>query len=375
MPQLEFTQIAFAEPVYFWLLIAPALLLGVWAWRFSGIRSDLRRLGHRRPLPVRERLALVGEQPFWLCLIVALALVVVALARPQSPADVVRQAGIDLLILQDGSSSMRVKDVPGDRWQRSTRFLRTLGESLSWNDDRIALIVFAKIAAPQVRLTTDPNTFFFFLDSLQQQPPFRLQEEGTWDTNIELAIDSGLRMVGRDEEFRGPSRNARQLVLVSDGEVWSGRLATAVEGARELGIPISVVGVGTLAGGPMPIPLVVRDVFRNPEGEEEPDPTIPERSFLAREELRQIAGQGAGQYYELDRDGDRQIANSIIDGARRRAPTIDVSETAEELYWYVLACAAIVLAVGLLFIRERTDLWIQAAGAALALVLVSRLLR
>ena len=88
-----------------------------------------------------------------------------------------------------------------------------------------------------------------------------------------------------------------------------------------------------------------------------------------------IAAQGAGQYYELDRDGDRQIANSIIDGARRRAPTIDVSETAEELYWYVLACAAIVLAVGLLFIRERTDLWIQAAGAALALVLASRLLR
>ena len=33
---------------------------------------------------------------------------------------------------QDGSASMRVKDVAGDRWQRSMRFLRTLGDSLSW---------------------------------------------------------------------------------------------------------------------------------------------------------------------------------------------------------------------------------------------------
>ena len=39
---------------------------------------------------------------------------------------------MDLVLLQDGSASMRVKDVPGDRWQRSTRFLRMLGDSMSW---------------------------------------------------------------------------------------------------------------------------------------------------------------------------------------------------------------------------------------------------
>jgi hypothetical protein len=62
----------------------------------------------------------------------------------------VRQGGLDVVILQDGSASMRVKDVAGDRWQRSVHFLRTLGDSLSWNDDRIALALFAHIAAPQI---------------------------------------------------------------------------------------------------------------------------------------------------------------------------------------------------------------------------------
>jgi Ca-activated chloride channel family protein len=308
-------------------------------------------------------------------MIAALALVVVALARPQSATASVRQAGIDVMLLQDGSTSMRVKDMPGDRWQRSMRFLRTFGETMNWRDDRIAMIVFARIAAAQVRLTNDPNTFFFFLDNLSRTPPFRLQEEGSWDTNIELAIDAGLRMFARDEEFRGPSRNAKVFIVISDGEVWSGEAATAVERAREQRIPMHAIGAGTLAGGPMPIPRVVTDVFRNPEGEEEPDPNVPERSVLDRGGLQELAAAGAGQYFELDRDGDRQIANSIIDATRRRAPTIDIAQTAEELYWYPLAAAAAVLGAGLLFVRERTDLWIQAAAAALILAAVNNLLR
>ena len=33
---------------------------------------------------------------------------------------------------------MRTPDVAGDRWRRSMRFLRVLGESLAWKDDRMA---------------------------------------------------------------------------------------------------------------------------------------------------------------------------------------------------------------------------------------------
>ena len=57
------------------------------------------------------------------------------------------------------------------------QFLRTLGESLRWEDDRVALALFAHIATPQMRLTKDPNTYFFFLDHLEDESPFRLEDE------------------------------------------------------------------------------------------------------------------------------------------------------------------------------------------------------
>src|SRR6266851_7891184 len=98
------------------------------------------------------------------------------------------------------------------------RFLRTLGESLAWRNDRIAMALFAHIAAPQVRLTKDPNTFFFFLDHLARESPFRLQDDTTWDTNIELGVYWGIRLIEKDEELRGRSPNVKMFVLISDGQ-------------------------------------------------------------------------------------------------------------------------------------------------------------
>ena len=93
---------------------------------------------------------------------------ILALAKPQAVTSLVRTAGVDLVILQDGSASMHVTDVKGDRWQRSMRFLRTLGEALRWENDRVAMALFAHMATPQIRLTKDPNTYFFFLDHLEE---------------------------------------------------------------------------------------------------------------------------------------------------------------------------------------------------------------
>jgi len=366
-PRIEFGEISFAEPLYLWLLAVPALLLGLWAWRAAAHRADARRLALHRTLPVRERLALVGDLPFWLCVIAAIACLIVAVARPRGPATIMRQAGIDLVLLQDASASMRVKDVTGDRWQRSMRFLRMLGNALSWTDDRIAMAVFARIAAPQVRLTKDPNTFFFFLDHLEREPPFRLEEESTWDTNLELGIYWGLRVIERDEELHGQSPNAKLFVMLSDGEAWSGEVANSLKRAAERRIPLYVIGVGTLGGGQMP-------VFRNSQGEVVIDAETPLRSRLDRDGLQRIAAAGSGQYFELDRDGDRAIANAIIDAGNRLAPSVGITEQAEELYWYFLAGGALAAAAGLLFLRDRADLWIQMAGAVLALAAVSSLL-
>ena len=82
----------------------------------GGALSDLRRLRDRRSLPIRERFAIGGELWSWLFIILALASLAIALARPRGVTTVVNRAGVDIVVLQDGSASMHVKDVSGNRW-------------------------------------------------------------------------------------------------------------------------------------------------------------------------------------------------------------------------------------------------------------------
>src|SRR5712691_5570391 len=246
------TTLGFGEPQVLWLLVAPGALFGLWVWRLVRYAHDRRSFRLHRRIPIRERLPLFGGLLFWLCLIGALASTVVAMARPTAAVALVRSAGADVVVLQDGSASMHVRDVRGDRWQRSMQFLRTLGESLRWKDDRIAMALFAHVAEPQIRLTRDPNTYFFFLDHLARESPFRLEDDPTWDTNIEQGVYWGVRLIEKDQELHGRSPNAKVFVLVSDGQAWSGEIARALKLARERNVPIFVVGVGTVRGDLIP---------------------------------------------------------------------------------------------------------------------------
>src|SRR5215218_5402200 len=105
------TGIAFGAPAFLWLLAAPAVLLAIWLVRVARRRADLRRWSRRRTTPIRERFSLTGDLTFWLCQIVALALMIVAVARPLAPSSLPRLAGLDIVVLQDASASMRVSDV------------------------------------------------------------------------------------------------------------------------------------------------------------------------------------------------------------------------------------------------------------------------
>jgi hypothetical protein len=364
--------VVFAAPQFLWLLAAPAFFLLVWLWRFSRRIVDLRRLRDRRSIPVRERFALGGDLWFWFFLILSTAAFGIALARPRGVTTVINRAGLDIVVLQDGSASMHVTDVSAfalanpdglrrdnasggssaTRWQRSMAFMRLLGDSLSWNDDRVALTVFAHIATPQIRLTNDPNTVFFFLDHLQDRPPFRLEDDTTWDTNLEQGIAWGLRLLEKDKELHGPSPNGKLFVMLSDGESWSGEVARAIERAVREHVPLHVIGVGTLAGGDLPETSI--------DGVVEPSPG---RSRLDRASLQRIAAAGGGQYFELDRDPDRDIANTIIDSGRRQAPATTEEGTVEELYWRFLAAGLALAALGGLFLRDRVELWLQLAAA------------
>jgi Ca-activated chloride channel family protein len=247
-----------------------------------------------------------------------------------------------------------------DRWQRSMRFIRELGDALSWHDDRLGLVVFAHVATPQIRLTRDPNTLFFFLDHLDARAPFRLEDDATWDTNLEQAVSWGLRIVEKDEEIHGRSSNGKVFVMLSDGETWSGEVAQAIARTVDRGIPLYVIGVGTLGGGALPVVRASTGKAVRTEG----------RSRLERAALQRIAAAGRGRYFELDRDADRYIANVIVAAGRRLAPAAGLQETTAEVYWWFLLAAAALAAVALLFVRQRLELGVLLAGSVLGALLM-----
>ena len=110
----------------------------------------------------------------------------------------------------------------------------------------------------------------------------------------------------------------------------------------------AVVGVGTLAGGRMP-------PFLGHDGQPIRDPETPLFSQLEREALQEIASAAGGQYFELDRDTDRNIANAIIDFGKRRSPSLSVTAAAEPLYWYCLLWASMFMTVGLIYAWRKYD--------------------
>ncbi len=347
------------EPAYLWLLAGPAVLLAVWSWQFARRCRDARRLRAQRTVPVAEHYRVAGGLSFWLTVIAASALVVVALARPQALVSVTQTAGVDFVVLQDGSTSMRVSDVAPDRWQRSVAWLRTFAEVLSWRQERVALAIFAHRAAPQVRLTSDPNALFFFLDHLSDEPPFRLRDDTSWDTNIEDGIYWGVKMIDKDEELYGRRFSARAFVVLSDGQSWSGEVERAITLAQERNIRVYVIGVGTAGGGFIPqLPA---------QRYQEPEPPI--HSVLDRQSLRAIAQAGGGAYYELGSEPDHVVALKILaDVQRSSRGMLQRQEDFAELYWYFLLAAAALIGIGTLLLQERTQLWWQLSAATLLLV-------
>ena len=362
--RMDIETFGFAEPLYLWLLIVPAVLLAMWIWRVLRRRADVRQYRRQRLAPVGERYGRLGDLGFWSCLIIAAALCIVALARPQARV-LVDRTGVDIVVLQDASASMYVSDVLPNRWQRAQQFLRAFADALTWKDDRVALALFARRAAPQLRLTKDPNSLFFFLDHLGEHSPFSLDDDATWDTNIEEGLYWGLKLVAKDEELFGKNKNVKAFVVISDGQAWSGNVKSALAVARLRHIPVYVVGVGTVTG----------DLIPEPKGEDGRAPPAKIRAVLDRQSLQEIARAGGGEYFEIGREPDRDLAFELIAHVRRGAPNGNSEKRVEEVYWRFLLAAAAFIGAGTLLLTKRAELLWQAAGALISLALLVSVMR
>lgn len=253
---------------------------------------------------------------------IAIAGVIVALARPRSGAHVenISSSGINIVLSLDLSSSMLAQDFqPNNRLEvakaRAKEFVR------SRESDRIGIVAFAGEALTQVPLTTDQPVVLQSIDNLQAGQ----LEDGT-------AL--GLGIATAANRLRDAPGKSRVMIVVTDGVNNRGDIdpLSAAKAAAVYGIKIYGIGVGTEGVAPVP---VGRDVFGL---RFENQPVKIDEALL-----RQIAALTGGRYFRA-RDGAalRQIY-AQIDRLERAPVETRTRVSYTELYRIALGIAILAL--------------------------------
>jgi Ca-activated chloride channel family protein len=227
----------------------------------------------------------------------SLMLIITALARPWGKPikSEIEMSGIDIMAAVDVSSSMAAGDLKPSRMEVIKQGLKDFTASLA--GDRIGMITFAGTNFVQCPLTNDYDAYDLIIDSLY---PGMLFKDGT-------ALGDAIKAsVERMVEKGGKSKI---MMLITDGESNMGMAPIeAAKTAKEQGIPIYTIGVGTESGGRIPegTDMFGRVYFKTYEGAE----VITK---LDDRELREIAGLTGGKYYRVT---DLNAFKSIKDDIR-----------------------------------------------------------
>lgn len=235
----------FASPWTLWLLaLVPAMGLLLW----GSLVHRGRRLARLVSAALLPRL-LVGASAGRLASlgalrIAGLGLFIVALARPQwgrRDEPVVRR-GVDVVLALDLSASMLGEDVSPNRLEQARSEAVSLVESLS--GDRVALVTFGGRAAVQCPLTLDYGAVRLFLDAA----------DASFAPGPGSDLGRGILEAARLLGSAGSSDpRHKTIVLLTDGEDLEGGALEAVRTARQAGIVVHCIGVGSPRGGPIPL--------------------------------------------------------------------------------------------------------------------------
>jgi len=233
----------------------------------------------------------------WLS-VLALALLIVALARPRRLQDVVKVSseGIDIVLTLDISGSMQAEDFqPRNRFTVAREVLEKFVEGTE--GDRLALVVFAAKAFTQCPLTLD----YGMLEQLLEQVEIGMVDETA--TAIGMAIATGAARLETSDA------TSRIIILLTDGMNNAGAIdpMTAARAAGAIGVKIYAVGVGSEEGALVPLddPVFGRTYARNPDGSYQ-------RTEMDEESLREIAEISGGRYFRAaDPDALQAIYEEI----------------------------------------------------------------
>jgi Ca-activated chloride channel homolog len=216
-----------------------------------------------------------------LLLLLGLALVIFAVARPQwgARAVMLKRRGLDIVVALDVSKSMLATDVKPDRLTRAKREISGVLDRLA--GDRIGIVVFAGDAFVQCPLTLDAAAARLLLEAVDTR------SAGRPGTAIAEAIKTATGMYETNEH------QFKVLILVTDGESTEGDALSAAQDAAKAGIRIYTVGVGTPSGEPIP----VYDEDGTQLGFKKDDAGQIVLSKLDEVELQKIALATEGRYF------------------------------------------------------------------------------
>jgi len=267
-----------AQPIWlFGLLLLPLLVIGaLLAWRRRAMRS--RALVAAR---LESRLVVGASRTAeWVSLgllLLGTACIVGALARPQGEAKNTTETirGRNVIIMLDVSRSMLTADVKPSRLAHAKATAHEMVDALP--NDRVGIIAMAGRPFLVAPVTIDHAAVH---ETISQLDEATIPLGGT---DISSAVGMAVKA------FKETGQKNNGLIILSDGEDHAEGLKQAAEEARDAGVFIFAVGIGTAQGELVPDPAEPGGVFRDRNGREV-------LSRLEEGKLRQLATDTDGRY-------------------------------------------------------------------------------
>ncbi len=222
--------------------------------------------------------------------LLAISAMVIALARPvvvHHESETTTE-GVDIVLAMDISGSMLARDFTPDRLSAAKRLATEFVAERT--GDRLSVVAFAGEAFTQCPLTADQAAVGTMLSRLRSG----VVEDGT-------AIGNGLATA--INRLRESGAKSKVVVLLTDGVNNRGQISPimAAEIARDLGIKVYTIGVGSRDKAPMP----AIDPFGN-------QTFVMADVEIDEELLRNIASTTSGRYFRAnDNEALRNIYQQI----------------------------------------------------------------
>ena len=237
-------KVTFLNPEFLWLFLVLPLAIG-WLFYKRNQLSATVKMSSLEPFK-QNRTFLAKAKPFLYVLrILALSSIIIALARPRS-VDVTSKSkttkGIDIVMAIDVSSSMLANDLKPNRLEALKKVASTFVQDRV--NDRIGLVVYAGESYTRTPVTSDKTIILQSLKTIEYD-----------DSIIADGTGIGVGLATAINRIKDSKAKSRIIILLTDGVNNSGTIdpRTASEIAKEYGIKVYTIGIGTNGQAMFPV--------------------------------------------------------------------------------------------------------------------------